>query len=196
MISWWWACCSLVVTIRRAGLDDADGISSMLVQSVTSLGQPYYKNDQIEAWVDLLPPSTRIREMLGEGDRLSWVATVIPDSNKDDLAMDASETVIAGYIDWKPGQNEIDFLYVHPMFARQGVAGLLYQKVLQEAQKQPSASNSGILIQTFASEGAKPFFEKQNFRLVERRDFSIGNNKKKIVIHNYKMELRREDFFS
>ncbi|CAJ1957572.1 unnamed protein product [Cylindrotheca closterium] len=125
--------------------------------------------------------------MIQEDDRISWVAvpTTTGTSKKDEVSStkntpteDITMIMIAGYIDWKPSCKERDLLYIHPSYFRQGIASRLYQQVLQEALKKPAVSNdatitstSKLMIQTFSSEGAKPFFEKQNLSTVGAQRF-------------------------
>lgn len=184
---------AVAVKIRPAQVDDASGIAMMLRQSVESLASPHYSTKQIEAWCDLLPSKDRMKDMLKEPDRQSWVAIPIPIQT----AADETPIRIAGYIDWKPRDRELDLLYVHPCFARQGVASQLFHKIICEALLEHSVSetkHSGLLLRTRASEGARPFFEKYRFQVVQRREFAIGSEQ--IQIHNFQMELKKQDYGS
>ena len=72
----------------------------------------------------------------------------------------------------------LDFLYVHPQFQKQGVAGLLYQLLEEEAMR-----NKVAILQTEASITAKRFFEKKGFSEQAKQEVFIDG----ISLINYKM---------
>ena len=134
------------------------------------------------------------------------VSTTTTTTNSDNI-------VIVGYADWTRHNQMLDFLYVHPDYVRQGIASRLYQQILwqvmssrQQQQQQPPScrTTTRLLLQTHASECARPFFQRLGFQVVERCEFPIvgsgsssdddnnKNNKNEVVwIHNYHMELRQ-----
>jgi GNAT superfamily N-acetyltransferase len=70
---------------------------------------------------------------------------------------------------------------VHPAFSRKGIATLLFQQLKSEIER------AAPTIRTEASEGSRPFFEKQGFQIMEWQEFPVMPDH--IVIHNYKMTL-------
>lgn len=93
------------------------------------------------------------------------------------MAVDDADRVM-GFVDLE-ADGHIDFLYVDPDAAGQGVA----TRMLDELER--SARSAGIeRLYVEASEPARRVFERRGYTVTARRDFEISG----VAIHNYAME--------
>jgi len=174
---------------------DEQALSALYRASVQTLGPLGYQADQVAQWAALAPaPEAFLEAALAPG--VFFV-----------LAETGAQKVI-GFLAWHEG-GHIQFLYVHPEASRRGVGQALYEYCEPKIRKSapliaeevtphgsdPQAKDHLLSSEhcapcnqrrlfTEASEIAKPFFLKQGFRIVKRRDFKISN----VPIHNYAME--------
>jgi putative acetyltransferase len=155
-----------VITLRATGEGDADAMVEVYRRAVRALGARDYTPEQVEAWVSRGLDAARFRQKIADG-RKGWVA------------VDA-EGRVCGFVDLE-ADGHIDFLYVDPDRAGQGVAGRLLAELEQAAR---SAGLTGLHVE--ASETARPVFERHGYTVVRRRDFEIGD----VAIHNYAMKRR------
>ena len=132
------------ITIRLFTIDDAAATSDLFRASVRTLAAGDYTPSQLRACA---PDSIDV-EKFGERclSKSTWLAEI------DDR--------IAGFSDLEP-DGHIDMLYVHPDFARRGVARVLLQWIEEAAR----ASDLRRLY-TEASTTARVVFEKAGFRLI------------------------------
>ena len=153
-----------MITLRAMREDDADAMAEVYRRSVRALGARDYTPEQVEAWASRGPDAARFRQMIADGRR-GWVA------------VDA-EGGVCGFVDLE-ADGHVDFLYVDPDRAGQGVAGRLLTEVGQAAR---STGLKHLYVE--ASETARPVFERHGYTVTRRRDFEIGE----VAIHNYAME--------
>jgi putative acetyltransferase len=142
---------------------DAEAMAEVYRRSVRTLGARDYTPGQVDAWASRGPDAARFRQKIGDG-RKGWVA-VDPEGQ------------VCGFADLE-ADGHVDFLYVDPGQAGQGVAGRLLAEVEQAAR---SAGLTRLYVE--ASETARPVFERQGYTVTRRRDFEIGG----VAIHNYAM---------
>ncbi len=143
---------------------DAEAMAGVYRRSVRALGARDYTPEQVDAWASRGPDAARFRQKIGDG-RQGWVA-IDPESH------------ICGFVDLE-ADGHVDFLYVDPEQAGQGVAGRLLAQVEQAAR---SAGLTRLYVE--ASETARPVFERHGYSANKRREFQIGD----VAIHNYAME--------
>ena len=143
---------------------DADAMADVYRRSVRALGAQDYAPEQVEAWASRGPDAVRFRQKIMDG-RKGWVA------------VDAKGHV-CGFVDLE-SDGHVDFLYVDPDHAGQGVAGRLLTELEQGAR---SAGLRRLYVE--ASETARPVFERHGYSVAGRRDFEISG----VAIHNYAME--------
>lgn len=153
-----------MITLRAMRESDADAMAGVYRRSVRTLGARHYTPEQVEAWASRGPDAARFRQKIGDG-RQGWVAV-------------NSEGRICGFVDLE-ADGHVDFLYVDPEQAGQGVAGRLLAQVEQAVR---SAGLTRLYVE--ASETARPVFERLGYVTTGRRDFEIGG----VAIHNYAME--------
>ena len=155
-----------VITLRAMRECDAEAMAGVYRRSVRSLGARDYTPVQVEAWAGRGPDAARFRQKIADG-RKGWVA------------VDA-EGRVCGFVDLE-ADGHIDFLYVDPDRAGQGVAGRLLAEVEQAAR-----SEGLTRLYVEASETARRVFERHGYTVGRRRDFESGDG----AIHNYAMARR------
>ncbi|QSX39755.1 GNAT family N-acetyltransferase [Shewanella cyperi] len=93
------------------------------------------------------------------------------------------DEAVLGFINLLPrgaGEGEIDCLFTHPGAGRRGIASALYQVLATEAR------DRGLqCLRVEASFYAKPFFEKQGFKVLSRNEHSRGGE----TLVNFSMTL-------
>ncbi len=121
-----------------------------------------YSLEQLAAWAPDPPDVDHWRRRLSE-------RTVF-------VAENGSE--IVGFATFEPDGN-LDYVYAHRRFQRQGVASALFQRIEQEA-----ISRGVTRIFTDASITARPFFERAGFRMIASQRIKHRG----ISFINYRME--------
>ncbi|MEM6680670.1 MAG: GNAT family N-acetyltransferase [Pseudomonadota bacterium] len=150
--------------IRAYQTADAPQLGQVFKASVCALGPLDYSAAQVKAWAQRAPSAQR-------------AAALNKDGRTTLIAVDADENVKA-FIDLERS-GHIDFLCAMPDVAGGGIVAQLYEALEQVARDWQLRR-----LFTEASEGAKRFFLKQGFQVVQRRNFKIAS----IAIHNYEME--------
>lgn len=136
----------------------------MRERSILELGRKAYRDEQVSVWASRSQDPEALARRLEDG-RQAWIAV-------DEAGQPA------GLIDLE-ADGHIDMLYVSPEAVGTGVAKALYDVVEQVARR-----HGIVRLHTEASELAKPFFERQGFGLLHRRDLELDG----VPIHNFKME--------
>jgi putative acetyltransferase len=153
-----------VITLRPFRESDAEDMAAVYERAVRDIGARDYSAEQVAAWVGQGPRAERFREKIMDGRR-GWVAV-------DDAGR------VMGFVDLE-ADGHIDFLYVDPDAAGQGVA----TRMLDELER--VARSTGIKrLYVEASESARRVFERRGYTVTARRDFEISD----VAIHNYAME--------
>jgi putative acetyltransferase len=89
------------------------------VRSAHALGAETYTPAQLEAWTSRINP-TRLEARL-----LSTVSFAAEEDGR-----------LIGFASLDPEQAELDFLYVHPHYARRGIGRVLTEEVEREAESE------------------------------------------------------------
>ncbi|NVK40644.1 MAG: GNAT family N-acetyltransferase [Oceanospirillaceae bacterium] len=126
----------------------ARDVADLFHRAVHAIDPRIYTLAQQEAWAPTPPDYAFWEQRLAI--RQPWIA------------MDHGRLV--GFVELEPG-GHIDCLYVDPDCQRQGVAGLLYERVEAQAQ---SAGLARLYVE--ASKIARPFFEHRGFRVLCRNE--------------------------
>ncbi|NCP84479.1 MAG: GNAT family N-acetyltransferase [Bacteroidetes bacterium] len=127
--------------------EDLEELHAIFYRSVHEIGIKVYSTEQCEAWA----PSDFDSNYWSM--RLKNLKTIFAISDEKK----------AGFISFR-NDGYIDFLYVLPEFNRKGIAKKLYDIIEFELLSTISVSK----IYTDASYLAKPFFEKQGFRVTKK----------------------------
>ncbi len=132
---------------------DLDAVAAVFTSSVHVLGAAAYDETQRNAWAPQPPDLHHWRK------RLQPLRTFV--------AVQGAE--IAGFISDEP-HGHIELLYVAPLYARRGVASLLY------GYAERALLSAGVTeLRTEASLVAKPVFERFGFVVIEEQEISLRN---------------------
>jgi putative acetyltransferase len=158
------------VTIRRFREGDAEAVAALTLAAIRVTGSRAYSAKQIAAWAARHPGPERFVARAAKGDLIR-------------VAVDDADCPIAYCV--LEADGHVDMLYSHPDHAGRGLGRLM----LAEAELAARALDITRLF-TEASELARPVFERAGYRLLHRRDFTIGPPGAPVAIHNYAMEKR------
>jgi putative acetyltransferase len=145
----------------------AKEIVDLIHSAVHSVSKNYYSPEQLEAWSQTPP------------NYVSW-AKKLEDSPP--ILLIKNEVVVA-FTGLKK-RGEIDFLYTHPNYQRQGFASYLYSYIENLAYGRNEKNLS-----VYASKVAKSFFLKQGFDLV--RENIVTRNDVDLVNYFMTKELNK-----
>ena len=132
---------------------DTPVLTAIFVASVEELAEDDYSESQREAWASAAEDEDKFGKRLA--GQLTLVATI--------------ESSPVGFASLK-GKDHIDLLYVHPGFARQGVATSLC-----EALEKLAAARGVAALTVEASDTAEPFFAARGYAAQQRNTVSIGD---------------------
>jgi len=150
-------------SIRNFQQQDSPALAKIYRRSVEQLAAGFYLPQQINVWLDHAPSAERISRIYSDG-RQALVAT-----DQQDQPVGFSDLESSGHI---------EFLYVAPEAARQGIAMALLDRIEQAARQQGISE-----IYAEASEAALPVFLKQGFENQHRREFDLDD----VAIHNFRV---------
>lgn len=150
--------------IRSYVAADASHLSALYRRSVLEVGSRDYGPAQIQAWAALAPSPERL-QIQSEDGRIRLVAS------------DALDLPVA-FADLEP-DGHIDLFYCAPEAAGTGIAAALYEALESSARQQGMTR-----LYAEASERARPFFLKQGFAVIAKREFEVTG----VPIHNYAVE--------
>lgn len=152
------------LTIRPYDARDAATLANLFRASVRHIASRDYTATQVQAWAPDVIDERRF------GERCERKFTRIAEV----------EGRIAGFTDLEP-DGHVDMLYVHPDFARRGVARALLQHIENVAR------GLGVRrLYTEASVTARPVFEGAGFRVIAPQVVTIRGE----ALTNYRMEKR------
>lgn len=149
--------------IRKAKEADLDEILSLFKQTVIEINKKNYSSVQIEAWSSSAEDKDR---WLKKIETQHFLVALTKEK------MVGFGSVIDGYL---------DTMFVHKDHQGEGVASKIYSEL-----ESLSFKNEARELTTEASITARPFFEKQGFKVVEKQKV----NRKGIEITNFKMIKR------
>ena len=144
--------------IRAYEADDASAIARLFYGTVRSVNQADYSEEQVEAWAPAVPNKQAWHARMSEPDRRTLVA------EEDDEVVGFAELEDDGHL---------DMLYLRGDALGRGVGRRLYEAV--EGLRR---------IFTEASITARPFFERNGFRVVREQRISCRG----VEMTNFAME--------
>jgi putative acetyltransferase len=130
---------------------DAPRLAELFRESVETLAEDYYDDDQRAAW------AARAEDESAFAAKLAGALTIVA----------LVEQEIAGFASLAKNQT-IDMLYVHPDFARQGVGSRLL-----DALEKLAAARGTSMLDVEASDAARDFFTKRGFTSQSRNTVEI-----------------------
>jgi len=149
-------------TTRRFREEDAPATAALFHASVHGLAKARYDQAQREAWAPQVPETTAwLQRLRGQS---AFVAE--------------RDGGIVGFMTLRP-DGYLDLAFVAPEVARQGIASRLYCAIEGEA-----AALGHTRLHAEASHLARPFFERQGWRVV--REQTVQRNG--VALTNFVME--------
>lgn len=148
--------------IREASAEDLPAMNNLYKDTVLTINRRDYTQDEVEDWASCGNDLTHWEQLIKEQHY------VVAEDN---------DNVIIGF----GSVNNVGYmhtLFVHKNFQRQGIASLLYE-YLENYAKEKGAEK----LISEVSITAKPFFEKQGFRVDEEQKRRAN----KLCLINYKM---------
>jgi putative acetyltransferase len=149
------------MNFRSAILEDLPEMKQLYVDTIRMVCRKDYTEEQVAVWSSSANQAER------------WLDMMV----NQFVLIAESDGVIAGFGSLK-NNNYIDFFYVHACFQGQGVAGDLLRLLQKEA-----VNHGEKLLSSDISMTAKPFFEKQGFKVVVGQENVRGD----VILINYKM---------
>ncbi len=149
---------------RIASKNDIHCIIDLAQYSIRNISSAHYSQEQIEAWSNRINRPKRIQEAIAN----------------QHFILAVNEEKLLGFASLLDG-TYIDFLFVHPNYARTGIASEMYARLKKKANTLRQEN-----MYTLSSVTAKPFFESKGFKTVEKLQQNIGN----CTLVNYRMEIR------
>jgi putative acetyltransferase len=147
--------------IRLADIKDAEQLLQLFHDTITIINSKDYNEEQIAAWVSSAKNSDRIKSKIKE--QYFIVAEI------DNEIVGFGSLTVTGYL---------DCMYVHKDHQRKGIANKLIDEIKRQATKWSLKE-----ITTDASITAKPFFEKNGFKVITQQKVYIID----VMLINYKM---------
>ena len=136
-----------MVYIRDYEEKDAPEIVRIFYETVRTVNRSDYSQEQVEAWAPEIPAAFAWHERMS--------------SRKTLVAVEKDEVV--GFAELE-GDGHLDMFYLRKDVVGHGVGKLLYRAVEQEARERRLGR-----ISTEASITARPFFERQGFRMMREQ---------------------------
>lgn len=147
--------------IRNGHPGDLNELQQLFADTIRSICRADYNHEQIEVWASGIENKQRWHKVLTNQFVL--------------VAQDKGN--IAGFCTLDNG-NYIDLLYIRKDYQRQGIALRLYTGIENEAKRQGQT-----LLTSDVSKTARPFFEKQGFKVLKEQVVNING----VELTNYKM---------
>jgi putative acetyltransferase len=141
------------IALRPALPADAPALAALFRASVEKLGAEDYSLPQVEAWSALAEDEAEFARRLA--GKLTLVALC--------------GGAIAGFAALK-GTDSLDMLYVHPRFARRGVASALC-----DAMEKLSLARHAKKLAVDASDSAEKFFARRGYVAQRRNMIFLGD---------------------
>jgi putative acetyltransferase len=132
---------------------DTPVLAAIFVASIDELTEEDYTEAQREAWASAAEDEEKFGKRLA--GQLTLVATI--------------ESSPVGFASLK-GTDHLDLLYVHPGFARQGVASALC-----DALEKLAAARGATAMTVEASDTAEPFFGRRGYTGQQRNTVTVGD---------------------
>ncbi|HEY9256751.1 GNAT family N-acetyltransferase [Chitinophaga sp.] len=148
--------------IRMATLQDISALKNLYQGTITEINRQHYSPEQITAWAATGERITSLENKIKE--QYFYVAVTADD-------------VITGFSSLEE-DGELDMMYVHKDYQGQGIASLLIQQIYEKA-----AALGLSTLTAYVSITARPFFEKQGFKMMKTQQVQLGE----VALENYEM---------
>jgi putative acetyltransferase len=152
------------VNLRPFQPPDLEQVIGVYRAAIHTLAAPFYTAEELSAWVPQQMDADKWRQ------RLASVRAIVAEEGG----------AVAGFLTYDL-TGHIDMLFIHPRFARQGLATRLYLDAEGELRKAPIST-----VFAEASRAGRPFFERQGFQ-VDAEEFSECRGQK---LHRLRMSKK------
>lgn|GEM_PF-505981 len=149
------------MTFRNAILEDLPAMKALYRDTILTVCRKDYTEEELKVWSSSANKEER------------WLDMAV----NQFVLLAEIDGVLVGFGTLRD-HNYIDFFYVHKDFQGMGIARELLARLLQEAE-----SHGTKLITSDISMTARPFFEKQGFKVVAEQE----NTRGEVILINYKM---------
>jgi putative acetyltransferase len=146
---------------RKGQLDDLTEMQKLFVDTITTICKTDYDSDQIKAWTSGIDNKQRWDDIL----------------TKQFVLVTQHADKIVGFATLA-NRNYIDLFFVHKDHQRQGIAQRLLDDIETEARRLKQTTLTSDVSKT-----ARPFFEKNDFKVLTEQNVKIKN----VKLTNYKM---------
>ncbi|GAA4327352.1 GNAT family N-acetyltransferase [Flaviaesturariibacter amylovorans] len=153
------------ITLRPAAAADAPELEALFRDTILTVNRADYNAAQVQAWAGRAARPDVFQQRIEEQHFL----------------VGERHGAIAGFASVTLDGTHIDLLYVHRNHQRCGVAAALIAALLVYARSQGAAT-----VTSDVSITARPFFEKQGFRVLQEQTVAVSG----VTLTNYKM-IRR-----
>ncbi len=170
-------------TVRTAREGDTERMAAAHAAATVALGRSAYDPEQVRAWA-------RGRYDYGVDEDCERLVVAVRERSTDPEngpAADYDEVLGFGALRYEAGDyldgvaGEVQAVYVHPAFARQGVGAALYAD-LERAARERDVGSLGL----WASLNAVGFYERQGFERVAEHDHEFGDGVAATVVEMHK----------
>lgn len=152
------------LSIRKFQDGDASAAANLFYEAVQTGAKAAYTQEQRDAWAPAIPDVAMWR------DRMAAQYSVVAYQGDELLGfMTLTE------------EGVIDLAFVHPRAMGSGVAGKLYDEIMEEARTRPLTT-----LQTRASHLARRFFERRDWSVIQQQTAVRGD----VELTNFQMELK------
>jgi putative acetyltransferase len=149
--------------VREYRAEDTQFLASIYYQTIHKVNIQHYTEEQVDAWAP---------EVTLEGSH--WAKKF--ETSKPFVAM--ADDMIVGFAEFEPN-GHIDCFYCHHLWIGHGVGSALMEAIHQKA-----GHNGNQRLFAEVSITARPFFEKQGFKVVVEQTIV----RKGVQLTNFKME--------
>ena len=174
----------LNIVIRQATADDVRTLETLIAESARGLGQLDYSPSQIEAAIGTAWAVDR--QLIRDGT--FWIAEVSGEIvgcggwSRRRAVAGANETVSEAEVLTPAGHAaRIRAFFVHPRWARRGVATALLKKCEQEARAAGFRS-----VELLATLPGERFYASRGYTSAARYEFSLGQGQSNTVVPMWK----------
>ena len=131
------------ILLRSARWADAGVLADIFSRAVQAIDDAVYSPEEKAAWLQ------DANHLLFWQQRLQTICPIVAEQDGK----------VVGFIEYQVEQGYIDCLYIDPLYQRRGIASVLLQHILQDAQQHQAS------LSVHASAVALAFFQQHGFTL-------------------------------
>jgi putative acetyltransferase len=152
----------MTITIRQATSNDLGEVAQLFRETIEVVNAKDYSLEQINVW------------KIGASKKEKWLEKI----SQQYFLLAEIDSILVGFGSIT-ADGYLDFVYVSKDYQRKGIA----QKIYDELEKFARMNGLGKIVSD-VSITARPFFERNGFRIIQEQQVSING----IKLTNYKMQ--------